>query len=126
MISKRLLRARNRQISAEVENDLAGNPLQYPIRDGRGQNLTCLDDEQIVRGALGHVSDVIEHDRLGDARIRRFDLGQNTIQIIQAFYPSGHSAGMVSDIGGGDHRHSLLVHIPGIHLDRVGNDKNRR
>lgn len=110
---------------AELDDHGAGDAFENAIVGGGRGDVAVADDENIVGGALGDVAVVIEHDRLGHAGVGGFDFGENVVQIIQALDAWGDGVGMVADHRGDDDRHSLLIHLSGVHLNGVGDDEDR-
>lgn len=47
------------KLARDLEHDCAGDSAQRPGRNWRCENLTALDDEDVVRGALGYVACVV-------------------------------------------------------------------
>ena len=66
---------------------LPGDAFQNAVGCRRRLHLPVADDEDIVGGALGDVPLVVQHDRFGHVGIRRLDLGQDVVEIVEALDP---------------------------------------
>src|SRR5262245_15390468 len=65
----RPLDARDLQAAAEVDDRLAGDTLEDAVDNRWRADLAIADDEEVISRALGDVAEVVDHDRLGHARV---------------------------------------------------------
>lgn len=76
---------RNAQLSGNVDDRGAGDAGQGAGGDRRGGDETVADDEDVVAGAFGYQSQVIEDQSFFGASLECLDLGHDIVQVIQAF-----------------------------------------
>src|SRR5262245_47082285 len=53
------------------------------------------------------------------------ELGQDVVEVVQVLDAGGKGVGVIADDRGCNNRQPLLVELPRVHLDRIGDDENR-
>src|ERR1035437_1691599 len=69
--------------AAGAMTTLRGVPKQRAGRERWGQQATLLDDKDIVTGAFSHEPLRVQHNRFLAARVVRFDLRQDVVQVVE-------------------------------------------
>ena len=82
------------------------------------------NDEQIVARAFRHQAHVIEHHRFRHARVNRFDLCENVVEVIHALDARRKRSRVHADRRCGDDRHALGVKFLRVKRDRISDDEN--
>src|SRR2546422_3369130 len=102
------------RLQAELRDDLedglardAGQVRGRPWRDDR----RVADDEEVLRGRLGHVPVDVEHQGLVRAVLVRLDAGHDVVEVIQRLDRGAQALGGHATIRRGHHFQAPLVHL---------------
>ena len=87
-----------------------------------GCDRVTLDDEDVVAGALGHMTVAIEHQGLVHARLERFHFCHDVVEVIEPFDLRVEARDWNSRATCYDDRHALVIQRLWIQRDRGCND----
>src|SRR2546426_1044812 len=102
------------RLQAELRDDLEdGLPRDAgEVRRGPGgDDRRVADDEEVLRGCLGHVPVDVEHQGLVRAVLVRLDAGHDVVQVIQRLDRGAQALGGHATIRRGHHFQAPLVHL---------------
>jgi len=126
MAGEDAFRGGNAFLARQIQNRVAGHSFQNPSIDVGGEQLATLDEEDVVRGALGDFAVLIEHERFGDTRADRLDFGENVIEVVERFDSRIERVGMIANGRSGDDFHAAFVHFAGVKRNGIDNDDHIR
>ncbi len=105
---------------AQVHDEAARDAFENTRIAGWREDLAVLDDEDVVAGALADVTIDVEHDGLIAADINGLDLGQDVVEVVEAFDARVKAGDWGSGTLGDDDAHALLVFLFRVELDLIG------
>ena len=110
----------NVQLGTQVHDEAAGDALENARIAGGREDLAVFDDEDIVAGTLADVAIDVEHDGLIAADIDGLNLGQNVVEVVEAFDARVEAGDGRAGAFGDDDAHALFVLVFGVELDLIG------
>src|SRR6266571_6369582 len=98
------------ELRDDLEDGLSGHTGQVRGRPGCDDRRVA-DDEEVLRGRLGHVPVDVEHQRLVRAVLIRLDASHDVVQVIQRLDRRAQALGRHATIRRGHHFQAALVHF---------------